>query len=59
MTSKRGSTMASSDDDIQAAWWKCCDFICSAADTILFLGILAISFFCLCSLGTLIMMVVE
>ena len=51
--------MDTRDDDLQAAWWKCCDFICSAADTILFLGILAISFFCLCALGTLIMMVIE
>lgn len=51
--------MDTHDDDLQASWWRTCDFICSAVDAILFLGILAISFFCLCALGTLIMMVVE
>ena len=51
--------MESSDNDIQDAWWKCCDFISSAADTILFLAILATAFFGLCAVGALIMMVVE
>lgn len=51
--------MENSDEDIQAAWWKCCDFICSAADTLIFLAILATAFFGLCAVGTLIMMVVE
>lgn len=51
--------MESSDDDLQAAWWKTCDFICSAAETMLFLAILALAFFGLCAVGALIMMVVE
>lgn len=37
--------MDTHDDDLQAAWWKTCDFIASAADTLLFLACLAASFF--------------
>lgn len=51
--------MDTRDDDLQAAWWKTCDFICSACDTICFLAILATAFFGLCAVGALIMMVVE
>ena len=47
------------DDDIQAAWWKCCDFICSAADAILFVTLFGAVVFGLCALSALIMMVVE
>lgn len=51
--------MDTRDDDLQAAWWKTCDFIASAADTLLFLACLAAAFFALCGIGTLILMVVE
>ena len=51
--------MDTHDDDLQAAWWKTCDFIASAAETLLFLACLAAAFFALCGIGTLIMMVVE
>ena len=50
--------MDTRDDDV-AAWWRTCDFIASAAETLLFLAILATAFFGLCAVGALIMMVVE
>ena len=40
--------MDTHDDDIQATWWRTCDFIASAADTILFIGIFFLSILALC-----------
>lgn len=50
--------MTMHDDDV-AAWWRACDFIASAAETLLFLACLAAAFFALCGIGTVAMMVIE
>lgn len=51
--------MDDADDDLQVAWWRTCDFICSAVDTIVVVAILVATFFALSFISTLIMMVVE
>lgn len=51
--------MTMHDDDLQADWWRTCDFIASAAETLLFLACLAAAFFALCGIGTVAMMVIE
>ena len=51
--------MDTRDDDIQASWWRTCDFICSAVDTIIFVTLFGAVVFGLCALSALIMMVVE
>lgn len=51
--------MDTRDDDIQASWWRTCDFIASAAETLLFLACLAAAFFALFGIGAVIMMVLE
>lgn len=50
--------MDTHDDDVQA-WWRTCDFICSAVDTILFLALFGAVVLGLCALSALIMTVVE
>ena len=51
--------MDTRDDDLHCAWWRTCDFIASAAETLLFLACLAAAFFALCGIGAVIMMVIE
>lgn len=51
--------MENSDEDIQAAWWKCCDFICSAIDTIIFLALFGAVVLGLCALAAFVMMAIE
>lgn len=50
--------MDTHDDDVKA-WWRTCDFICSAVDAIIFVTLFGAVVFGLCALSALIMMVVE
>lgn len=51
--------MDTHDDDLQASWWRTCDFICSAVDAIIFVTLFGAVVFGLCALSALIMTVVE
>ena len=51
--------MDTRDDDLQASWWRTCDFICSAIDTILFLALFGAVVLGLCALAAFVMMAIE
>lgn len=51
--------MDTHDDDLQASWWRTCDFIASAAETILFIGSFFLSILALCGIAAFVVWVTE
>ena len=51
--------MDTRDDDLHCAWWRTCDFICSAVDTIIFLALFAAVVLGLCALAAFVMIAIE
>lgn len=51
--------MTMHDDDLQASWWRTCDFIASAAETILFIGSFFLSILALCGIAAFLLWVTE
>ena len=50
--------MDTHDDDVQA-WWRTCDFIASAAETLLFIGSFFLSILALCGIAAFLLWVAE
>lgn len=51
--------MDTRDDDLHCAWWRTCDFICSAVDTIIFLALFGAVVLGLCALAAFVMIAIE